>query len=643
MTSTEQQALAQARARIDRNLAEIAGLSRDGRFSPSEFFGRFLPLTLEAVDAMGGAVWLVENEKAVRVAEVSFASCGYGQSPQTEWIDRVLGVVVGNGKPCVVAVQDQLPTSVDAVGNAVPYPFFYTPVVLDGRVSAVLQVWLKHAGDPRTYTDIAAFLDGLGQHACLYLRGFQQRFLQREIAGSRQMLEFQEVMLGELDPRALAAAGANYCIDLLPCALGAVMRRKAKRWDLIAASNQETIDPAADQSQALARLAAVLPESLDARIFSVGSGEATSEGFASALEETGYRSVAWCHFRPSKNGPVSHVLLGCWHEPPADPEAAQRALRRVTGQLAKAMDAATHFHHIPLRRTASAGARVVRAWKEDRRRRVLTFVILPAAVVLGALLYPAPYKIKADCSVVPERVAMVVAETAGKIVEVPVAEGAEVSAGQILARLEDTDYATQIAAASQQLQRFRVEAMRAQTLGNEPERKISELAVRREEENIRRLEYLRSRTELRSPIDGTVLTRNVQQRVGEAMDVGKIFCEVGSQGDYDLQLDIRQQDMGTLLRLLSEEKNLPVDFILHAHAKQTLQGELGGPIQVSQLPQARASETVFTARIPFPAGSLEGDLKAGYTGKASISLGRRPWGWLLLRPFRQYWRMNWSL
>ena len=69
----------------------------------------------------------------------------------------------------------------DAVGNSVPHPFFYSPVVLDGRVRTILQVWLKQAGDPRSYADIAAFLDGLAHHACLYLAwGHESALLHRD-------------------------------------------------------------------------------------------------------------------------------------------------------------------------------------------------------------------------------------------------------------------------------------------------------------------------------------------------------------------------------------------------------------------------------------------------------------------------------
>jgi len=643
MTAAEQQAFAQARLRIEKNLAEIATLARDGRLPAQEFFDRFLALTLESLDAMGGAVWSVEENKTGRVAELAFASAGYDDPRQQGWIEKVLGHVVATGKPCIVAVQEQVPDlASDSVGNMVPYPFFYTPVVLDGRVRMVLQLWLKQAGDPRSYADITAFLDGLAHHACLYVRGVQQSSLLHREAKAQRMLSLQGELLGELDPEVLCATTANYLVDLLGCPLSAVLRRQGQRWRLIAASNQEVVDAKAVQSQSLASLAAALPEALEGGDLPVAEA-AKAAAPSEALSAAGYAAVAWCHLKPSKRAPASLLLLGCWHEEPERASAAKPSLVWCANQLAKALDAATHFQHIPFRPLVSGAGRVLRAWNEDRRRKVLTWVVAPAVLLVAALLFPAPYKIKAECKVVPARTATVVAETDGKIVEVLAPEGAKVKAGDVLARLEDTDYTTQLAVSAQQLSRWRVEMARAQALGNEPERKIAELASRREEENIRRLEYLRSRTQLRSPIDGIVLTRSLQHREGEAMETGKIFCEVGSLDSYELQLDLRQQDLGPVLRALGSGRTLPVDFILHAHSRDALRGELSAAAQVSQLPEMREAETVFTARIPFPGAALEGGLKAGYTGKASITLGRRPWGWLLLGPFRQYWRMNWSL
>jgi multidrug resistance efflux pump len=641
MTFAEEQAFQQARARIEKNLAEIAAMARDGRIPARDFFQRFLNLTLEAIDAMGGAIWSVEDGQARVVAEVSFASSGYSSANQKLWIDRVLSHTVTTSKACIVAVQEAPPADSGGVGNEVPHPFFYTPVVLDGKAHLVLQVWLKQAGDPRTYGDVAAFLEGLAHHACLYVRGVQQASLLERDLSSRNMLRLQSELLGELDPKILCETTANYLVDLLGCSLTAVFRRKGTRWQLLAASNQEVVDPRAGQSLALSEAAALLSDTEEGGIHP--GPEETTEAIGAALASAGYKGAAWCHLRPSKNASRQILILGCWNEVPSDLQAARRVTVWSAGQLAKALDAATHFHHIPLRPLAARAGRVLRAWNDDRRRKVLTWVVAPIVLGVAALLLPVPHKIKADCMVIPERTAVVVAETQGKIVSVAVTEGASVTAGQELARIEDTEQATQLAVSAQQLARWRVEAARAQALGNEPERKIAELGARREEENIRRLEYLRTRTVLKSPMDGVVLTRNVQQREGEAMETGKIFCEIGNAGAYDIQIDLRQQDAGPVLAALRQGRKLQVDFILHAHSRHPLVGELTDVSQVSQLPEMRQSETVFTARIPFPGLPPEGGIKAGYTGKASILLGRRPWGRALIGPFLQYWRMNWSL
>lgn len=641
MTHEEQRAFQQARARIERNLSELASLSRDGRVPPDVFFGRFLELTIEALDAMGGAVWSIDSSGARRVAEVSYASSGYAAEPQKEWIDRVVAHTASSAKPCIVAVQDQQPQAAESIGNDVPHPFFYTPVVLDGRTLVVFQIWLKQAGDPRGYADIASFLGGLAQHVCLFLRGAQHVAHLQSDTAARNMLRFQEEILGELDPAVIHSAASNYLVDLLSCQLAAVLHRKAGKWRLEAASNQEVVDPKAAQSQTLAAVAASLPSNVKDGFLTASADSEDPQ--ISALGAAGYGALAWCRLRSSKNAPENLLLFACWHRPPADAATARSALAWLAGQVAKGLDAATHHHHMPLRPLFSRLGRLFRAWNEDRRRRVFLRVGVPCIVLFAALVFPVSYKIKADCIVVPQRTSSIVAETSGKITAVLAPEGAVVRSGQELARLEDTEQTTQLAVSRQQLGRWRVEEAKAQTLGNEAERKIAELAAKREEENIRCLEYLRERTVLRSPIDGVVLTRNVQHRQGEAMEPGKVYCEIGSLGSFELQLDLRQQDLGPVLQSLRAGRVLPVDFILYSHSRFPLRGELASAESISQLPETRHTETVFTARIPFPEGLPEAGAKAGYTGKASIVLGWRPWGWILLRPFLQYWRMNWSL
>ncbi len=640
MTLPEQQAFQQARARIERNLARLAASSQNATRPPADFLREFIELAVDSLEAMGGAVWTPEGSGFQRLAEVSFASSGHESPRQRQWIEKVLAHTASSGKPSVVAVQDPAQAAEDGVGNEVPHPFFYIPVVLDGQPRLIIQVWLKQAGDPRHYGDIAAFLGQLRSHAEVYLRGWQAAALSRKQEHLQVMLRLQGELLGQLDPAILESHTANYALDLLKADVACIFRRQGRQWVLSAASNQEVVDAKAGQSVALARLAALLPESPT-------GGQAPAEDSPAELREAlataGLAGVVWCHGSSSTRAPLDRVLLAGRHDPTAAGPQAPEQAAWVMQQLGKALDAATHFQHLPFRPLVSAAGRTSRAWMQNRRRRIFTLAGVPAALVAVLLLLPVPWRITADCEVVPVRRAAVVAEASGKIAEVLVSEGTTVTEGQLLARLDDSDYLTQLAVSRQQLMRWRIEAAKAQSLGNEAERKIAEISAAREEEAIRRLEFLRSRTELRSPVDGVVLTRGLANRQGEALETGRLFCELAGSGGYELQLDIRQADLGAVLSGL-ERGPLPVDFILHAHPANPLVTSLTGSSAVGQIPETRKGLGVFLARAPFPAGTeLEAVLKPGYTGRAKIRLGRRPLGWVLFHPFLNYLRTQWGV
>jgi len=645
MTLQEQQVFEETRNRIQRNLSEISALARTN--TPLKgFFSRFLDLACDCLNARGGAVWMIESGAWSPVARRAFDSAGYEADPlQKKWIDSVVAITVSAKRPHVVAADDpsQGPREIPegGVGNAVPHPFFYHPVMLGEQCGAVLQIWLPQAGDPSTYGEISTFLSQLCGHAETYLRGWQGAQLAARNDQAQTMLRMQSEFVGELDPKVLHGSAANYLVDLMRADLACVFRKKGRKWVLSAASNQETVDARTVKAQALSRVAEGLAPALQGAVQEVSSAE---EGLRENMEKAGVQRVVWIHLSSSKNAPPDVLLLAAKNEEGLFPANAQELIVWAGGQFSRALDAATHFHHIPLRPLVSGAGRITRAWVQNRRRKVLAFVVAPLVFLAALAVVPVPWKISAECTVVPARKALVVAETSGKIVKVAVSEGDIVKTGQLLASLEDTDYLTQLAVSKQQLLRWQVEAGKAQSLGNEAERKIAELGAAREVEAIRRIEYLRSRTELRSPLDGMVLTRNLQNRQGEALEVGKPFCEIGCLNDYQLQMDIKQNDLGDLLNALDGGRRLPVDFILHSHPKTPLTATLEGTGNVSQIPELKKTGSLFIATAPFPSNSpLEDVLKPGFTGKAKIQMGRRPLGWVLFRPFLNYIRVNWGL
>lgn len=645
MTLQEQQVFEETRNRIQRNLTEISALARSN--TPLKgFFVRFLDLACDCLNARGGALWIIEGGLFNPIAKRAFESSSYdSDANQKKWIDSVLATTVTAKRPHIVAAHDPTRGPAEApeggISNTVEHPFFYHPIILGEHCGAVLQVWLPQAGDQGTYGDISTFLAQLCSHAETYLRGWQGAQLSARNDQAQTMLRMQSEFVGELDPKVLFGSAANYLVDLLRADLACVFRKKGRQWVLAAASNQETVDARAVKSLALSRVAGELEVSPQG---SVMEASATEGELLSQLEEADIQRVAWCHLPSSKNSSPDILLLAAKNEEGLFPANGQELIAWSAAQFARSLDAATHFHHLPFRPLVSGLGRVARAWGQNRRKKVLTFILAPLVILAGIAIVPYPWKISADCTVLPVRRALVVAETSGKVVRVAVHEGDVVKAGQLLAALDDTDYLTQLAVSRQQLLRWQVEAGKAQSLSNEADRKIAELGAAREAEAIRRIEYLRSRTELRSPIEGMVLTRNLQNREGEALEVGKPFCEIGCLNDYELQMDIKQKDLGDLLGALDAGGKLPVDFILHPHPNTALVATLEGPENVSQVPELKKTGSVFIARAPFPPHSpLEDVLKPGFTGKAKIQMGSRPLGWILTRPFLNYMRVNWDL
>lgn len=651
MTSMEQQAFATAKARIEKNIQEIAALAGNTELSSGAFFSRYLELVLTSLDALGGAIWSREKNGLHRVAEISWSTAGAASERQKAWIEEVLTQTVETKKPCIVAVNDVVYAGGNPppglIGNEVAHPFFYTPVVVDSEVRLVLQVWLKQGGDPRSYADISSFLSQLSLHAANFFRGLQTKTILRQNQRAGIMVRMQEELLGEMDPTVLGAVTANFLVDLISCDLACVFRKKGKQWHLVSASNQDVVDSKSSQSRLLSQIAKALPEESSARALSEARRDAMPDGQDSPelftlLGNAGYQWLSWCHLNSSKNSGLDFLIVGMRHTPVQGQEEDLEMVTWSAKTLAKAMDSATHFHHLPLRSILSPAGKIFRAWNLNRKRKVLAFVVLPLLLVVAGLLFPVPWKLSTDCSVVPERSSVIVAEHSGKIVEVLVREGDRVQEGELLARMEDTEFLTQIAVARQQQLRWEVEKGKAQAVNSEADRKIAELGAQREKHNIARLEYLRGRTELRSPLEGIVLTRNLGNRLGEGMEAGKFFCEVASMEGFDLQIEIRQQDLGVVLDALTSGRILPVEFILHAHPHRSFRTSIESVDSISQLPEVRLDKTVFLARVGIPdAGELEGLLKPGYTGKAKILIGREPAGVVLFRPFLHYLKMSW--
>lgn len=641
-SATEESTLLDTRRRIEANLARLAQLSASA-MEISPYFTELLQLAGGSIAARGGAVWLREGETFGIVASLEYESSGAATGNRQERDigelvkkclseNSTLVVMPGEGEPSAGQTE---PT------NSAPYPFFYIPVQLEGHPVAVLQLWLQQPGDTAHYKDYAAFLGTVAGHASAYLH-HRQSARSRTLATSWQMQSrFHQDLLACHGTQEVLEVSANHMADLAGAELGFACRGSSKGWKLVAASNADKVIPASSQAFLLAAAVEALPR--EKIIAMEAAGEKTPEPVRRALEQCG-ASILIGSFASDKEGGKPRVFLGALRQnripPTSDTLNAVASAAHSTARL---------FHErelreaLPLSGIFHAAARLRLLWREHPRRVLFSGSAI-AALILLILFLPWPWRVSADCTVMPAHRLAAVAGTDGKLVKVLVGEGDAVKGGQVLACLDDRDLRAQLAASEQLRQRWKVEEARAQASGNDAERKVAELNGLREEEGMKLLQYRLERTAIVSPMDGVILTRELRNQEGENMETGKMLCEVADPGAYILELQIRQQDLGDVQHALSDGRPHRINFILHAHSDRRLQAQVQGLDALSPAAELGSKGSYFLLRTRFPGGELAlQDLKTGYTGKAKITLGYRPLWRILFTPFLNYMNVEWGV
>lgn len=627
--------------RAGEELAELA----QRPLLPEDFFAEYLKRTVGALNALGGAVWLRNEQGAHLYAKENFSTSGYHSGEtQKKNIDRVLGAVFREKTAYILAARAEdgfaTPDS-DGVENETAYPFFFAPVLVEGRVLGVVCLWLRQAGEPKVYPDYLRFILSTTAQAAAFLNNLQGNSVALRLSQSGSMVRCLQDLVGEVDERAIAIHAVNHLAEFFRASRCSLFRRDGRgRWRLEMASNQEAIDHRSQLVQKLCSLAAVLGNEPTLRVLDREGADEQTEAALAALGDSHAGSV----FFSRRPGTKADGLLlierfsasGFSPETPHHLEWAGKQLERAFHGAAACRDSSLPVLG-PLVRVSR---RLVRA----RSGRLAAAVGIPLLLGVVLAVVPWPLRLKGECAVLPERMSIVTSEADGPLTSVLVREGERVEAGQVLATIDDRDLATQLAVARHEVLRWESSAYSSQSSRREADRSIAQINLARAQVAIERLDFLKGKTEIRSPISGVVLTRGLGNREGETIRVGQQFCEIAAQDAYEVEVLVKQQDVGLLLSELDEGRPVEVDFILHAFPHLRLSTELTAASQVSSEAQMKDGVSYFVARARFPVESdLQDLLKPGYSGLAKINLPERPVGAVLFRRFADFVRVRWSL
>jgi multidrug resistance efflux pump len=229
--------------------------------------------------------------------------------------------------------------------------------------------------------------------------------------------------------------------------------------------------------------------------------------------------------------------------------------------------------------------------------------------------------------------------------EIYVKEGDNVTAGQPLALLENRELAQLHVSNTQRYQMARASMEKA--LGTDKPAEYKQYESQAQEYE-RRLERSKKDIEgmvLREHTSGTVLTRELDRRLGHLLKNGETFCEIARLDPMEIKMALTEKQVRYV------QKGQEVDLQADAFPGRTIHGSIADVhpmLMAGDLPAALSArragdvptgvdakgrevplEHTYEARVIVQ--NTDGLLRPGMTGHGKIRTGRRMWGRLVLQ------------
>ncbi|MDH3717346.1 MAG: HlyD family efflux transporter periplasmic adaptor subunit, partial [Planctomycetota bacterium] len=228
-------------------------------------------------------------------------------------------------------------------------------------------------------------------------------------------------------------------------------------------------------------------------------------------------------------------------------------------------------------------------WVAARRHRSGVKVMLIAAILLiGLLLFPLPYKVRCGASVEPQRRRFAVAPYSGVLQKSLVQTGDVIQAGQVLAVMDGRELRWELAGLAAERNRAAKKRDASMAAHDVAEAQMAELELDRLQYKMDLLQYREENLEIKSPLDGVVLTSKVEDAERLPVQVGEGLFEVAP------------------LRALKVLVRVPADEISHLAAGQDVQlrldaypdQKLSGVVEkIRPRSEIHDSENVFVAEV----------------------------------------------
>jgi len=592
---------------------EIAELSRS-EHAADEYYPAVLQRIVEALAAIGGAIWLVDEAGLLRLVYQIKVDQNLLQAENEDAIrhSRLLSRMFTRGQsdlvpPGAYIGEDQ------AEGNPTPFLLVLSPLSSGKRAVGLIEIFQRPDSAPNIQRGYLRFLDQMAGLIGEWLKGHTLKQVSDRQQLWQQADHFARLVHDNLELRDTAYTIANEGRQLIECDRVSVAIKKGGHCKVIAISGQDTIENRSNIVAALNKLTSRVVAAGDALWYD-GAVEDLPPQLEEAVEDyvdlSHGRTVAVLPIRrPEKvvEGDVQskeHVqredlsareIIGALVIEQIESQISTDVLRSradlVYEHTARALANSLTHSNLFLMPVWRALGRATWFFRGSALPRTLAILGVTLAVLLGMFLWHINLDLEANGTLQPSDQMQVFAHVDGEVEAVFVDHGAVVKAGQPLVQLRNRDLEVEIASLQGQLQETNEQLA---TLGNQlASGAISDRAERirsqgqMEEYKVRK-KALEAQLALQtdkqkqltrvSPIDGVVMTWDLEKNLRlRPVVTGQVLVTIANpDSEWELELLMPEKRMQYLDEALrsSQGKPLPVEYIMVTDPSVTHRGKL---------------------------------------------------------------------
>lgn len=269
--------------------------------------------------------------------------------------------------------------------------------------------------------------------------------------------------------------------------------------------------------------------------------------------------------------------------------------------------------------------------RTNRQRQFISLYAALAAIAFFTLV-PLPLRVRGAAVIGPQHIVTLAAPVEGNVATVDAREGEHVAAGHVLGSMDAWEWKANIASAQAKYQAA-VLTMENDLATGSPKAGQDRAEADLLQATLHYAQLRLSTSEFTSPIDGIVITPNLQNAVGEHLDAGAPFAKVLDVSNVVVNVAVDDAD----IPLVQPGQTVAIKF--DSFPAHTWHGKVA---IVSPEAHLSDGQRVFFARVFLDNQSA--GLRAGMQGRAKIFDGFHCAGYVLLRrPALWLWQTFWNL